>query len=72
MSYENNKCPCGGRKLTDTMICVACEKVVVGTFDRVQMDNVLAGFEVRRFAAMRVLAVARRRNPSLPRAFAAR
>lgn len=38
MSYENNKCPCGGHKLTDTMLCHDCEKAVGGTFDRELMD----------------------------------
>lgn len=25
MSYENTKCPCGGNKPTDTMLCDECE-----------------------------------------------
>lgn len=62
MSYENEKCPCGDKKLTDTMLCGACEGVVAGTFDRVQMVDPAASFELRRNAAIRVLAVSRRRN----------
>ena len=62
MSYENEKCPCGDKKLTDTMLCGACEAVVAGTFDRVEMVDPAASFESRRNAAIRVLSVARRRN----------
>lgn len=72
MAYENNKCPCGGRKLTDTMLCADCEKAVGGTFDRTQMDNPNESFEARRNAAIRVLSVSRRRNASLPLAFSVR
>lgn len=25
MSYENTQCPCGGKKLIDTMLCSECE-----------------------------------------------
>lgn len=72
MSYENSKCPCGGRKLTDTMLCDDCEKAVAGTFDRREMDDPKAPRDVRRSAAIRLLAVARRRNPLLPLAHSSR
>ncbi len=26
MSYEDTNCPCGGKKLRDTMLCDACEQ----------------------------------------------
>jgi len=72
MSYENNKCPCGGRKLTETMLCDECEKAVAGTFDRLRMDDKSAILEDRRRSAIRVLAVARKRQGSLPLAFSGR
>jgi hypothetical protein len=34
MSYENTSCPCGEKKLTDTMLCAACETAVGGSYDR--------------------------------------
>lgn len=70
MSYENNKCPCGGRKLTETMLCDDCEKAVAGTFDRLNMDNHAVPVEVRRKSAIQVLAVCRKRNTTLPLTFA--
>lgn len=66
MSWANTTCPCGGAKERETMLCQACEVAVAGTFDRREMENEAAGFTERRNAAIRVLAVARRRtNPSL-------
>ena len=72
MSYENTHCPCGGKKLTETMLCDSCEKTVAGTHDRTRMDDHTAPVEDRRRAAIRVLAVSRRRNASLPLAFSVR
>ena len=73
MSYENTSCPCGEKKLTDTMLCAACETVVAGSYDRKAMDDHREPFELRRHAAMRVLAVSRRRRTAsaLPLAFQA-
>ena len=73
MSYENTACPCGGQKLTDTMLCAACETAVAGTYDRKAMDDHRETFELRRHAAMRVLAISRRRRTAtaLPMAFQA-
>jgi hypothetical protein len=71
MSYENIHCPCGGKKLTDTMLCPECETALADNFDRREMDNPRATFEHRRNAAIRVLAVSRRRNTKLPLAFKA-
>ena len=62
MSYENTACPCGGQKLTDTMLCAACETAVAGTYDRKAMDDHRNGFELRRQSAMRVLSISRRRR----------
>ena len=69
MSYENTHCVCGGKKQTDTMLCGDCEKSVAGMFDRREMDNEAAPLEQRRSAAIRCLAVARRRNQSFALSF---
>ncbi len=69
MSWENTQCPCGEKKLTDTMLCPACEAHVGQSYDRKLMDDPAAHFDARRSAAIRVLQVARRRVKSLPLAF---
>lgn len=69
MSYKNTRCPCGGQKLTETMLCPACETAVAGTYDRREMDNRAAPLEARRAAAIRLLAVSRRRQSRLPLAY---
>ena len=70
MSYENTACPCGGHKLTETMLCAACETAVAGSYDRKAMDDHRNGFELRRQSAMRVLSISRRRRTAtLPSAF---
>lgn len=61
MSYDSTVCPCGGSKLRETMLCAPCETHVAGSFDRVRMDDLNAPWAQRRAAAIRVLAVARRR-----------
>lgn len=63
MSYENTSCPCGEKKLTDTMLCAACETVVAGSYDRKAMDDHREPFELRRHAAMRVLAPSKIEGP---------
>jgi hypothetical protein len=64
MSYENTQCPCRGQKLPETMLCPDCETAVAGTYDRREMDNPAAPLEARRAAAIRILAVSRRRLSS--------
>jgi hypothetical protein len=73
MSYENTSCPCGEKKLTDTMLCAACETAVGGSYDRKAMDDHRQPFELRRQSALRVLSISRRRRtaPALPLAYQA-
>lgn len=72
MSWENTRCPCGGTKDRDTMLCTACEQAVAGSFDFTRMHDTTAHLSERRSAAVRVLAAARRRNNlSLPLAYSA-
>lgn len=62
MSYENTQCPCGNRKLVETMLCDDCERTFASTLDRKRMDDLTANWSARRGAAIRVLAQARRRR----------
>ena len=67
MSYENSNCPCGGKKLTDTLLCPACEDLFKSHRDRSAMWDRKLPFDARRQAAIRVLAMSRRRaNRPLP------
>ena len=43
------------------MLCGACEDHVAGSFDRSRMDDLTAPWAQRRAAAIRVLAVSRKR-----------
>jgi len=61
MSYDSIHCPCGGRKLPETMLCEACETHVACDPDRRRMEDPSANWCARRAAAIRLLAVARRR-----------
>lgn len=65
MSYDNTQCPCGGRKLVETMLCAECERTFASAPDRRRMDDTTADWSVRRSAAILVLAQARRRRLGL-------
>jgi hypothetical protein len=65
MSWENTACPCGGKKLTDTMLCSPCEQAFATHRDRLAMWDAALPFQSRREAAMRVLAMSRKRSRSL-------
>jgi hypothetical protein len=72
MSYENTQCPCGGKKLIETMLCVECEQSLGGSFDRRRMEDPTASWEDRRASAIRLLTVARKRQAALPLAYSLR
>jgi hypothetical protein len=69
MSYENTACPCGGKKERETMICADCEQHFAATIEIATVQKKSWPMEVRRNAAIRLLAMARRRNKRLPLAF---
>ena len=50
MSYENHPCPCGGKKLIETMLCVECEQSFAGCFDRRCSRSLCSGCRSRRFS----------------------
>ena len=61
MSWENTKCPCGGRKESETMLCRDCEEYLE---DRPEMA-IFRGDgdpDLRRHAAITLLALARGRE----------
>lgn len=72
MSYENSNCSCGGKKLTNTMLCPTCEASFSTHPDRFAMWDRKLPFAARRQAAIRVLAMSRKRaaqGSSLPLSF---
>ena len=63
MSYENTKCPCGGRKERETPFCGDCE---VAFANRPEMDiylNPEYSREARRNANITLVILAHRRLP---------
>jgi len=76
MSYENNACPCGGRKERETMICAECADHIESTnaaFDMKHLKDDSFPVGTRRGMAIRVLTISRNRKRSkmLPLAFSA-
>jgi len=67
MSYEDTNCPCGDRKLTDTMLCDAC---MADLADRREMAIFRSGEDVgtRRHSAIMLLALARGRKRRMSKA----
>jgi hypothetical protein len=71
MSYSNTKCPCGGKKETETMLCEDCT-AAFEIHDSLRHDlasiaNDSHGLCSRRTSAMRlVLAAHRRKAKGLP------
>ena len=64
MSYHDAKCPCGGRKEPQTMLCQPCVEHMKEEmpFELRRWLDLTADFSTRRSAAIRMLAAARRRN----------
>jgi hypothetical protein len=62
MSYANTSCPCGGRKQADAMLCTDCVSAFSDSPAMAIFLNPLQSFETRRPAAIRLLAMSRRRK----------
>lgn len=56
MAFDDTKCPCGGKKLPETMLCRECETHLATDPDMIAF---LGGY--RREAAIRLLSRSRRR-----------
>jgi hypothetical protein len=66
MSFQDNKCPCGGKKPNGTMLCDSCEAEFSGTFEMKVLKDATNDFTQRRSSAIKLLTMARRRTKSLP------
>jgi hypothetical protein len=62
MSYENSKCPCGGKKPTSTMLCDDCNSWLANDRDMKIFRDGNQPDWYRRGAAIRLLSIARRRH----------
>jgi hypothetical protein len=71
MSYEDTACPCGGKKERETLICAECQKAFAHTFEFKRVYDLTEESQCRRTAAIKLLAMARRRNKRLPLVFIA-
>lgn len=66
MAYDDTKCPCGGQKLRETMLCDLCEAHLAERMENRILHNPENSWESRRGAAIRLIAMARQR-PKLAR-----
>lgn len=65
MSYEDNKCPCGGKKERETLICEACKTHIAengGKFDIDHVGDTTHETWARRGMAIRIVTMARKRT----------
>jgi hypothetical protein len=62
MAYDDTHCPCGGFKFHETMLCQECETAFAETNEmKCFRDSINFALETRRGAAIRLLAMSRRR-----------
>lgn len=52
MSYENTKCPCGGTKERETMLCADCEEYLADRKEMKVYRDIQHPLEYRRSAAI--------------------
>jgi hypothetical protein len=69
MAYDDNHCPCGGKKERGTMICPQCQDHLASDPNLAAMTDPRFSWEARRSSAIRILGMARGRNERLPLAF---
>ena len=62
MSYEDQVCPCGGRKEINTMLCEGCEQTFADHPSMSAFKDKGAEVETRRHAAQTLLTLARNRK----------
>jgi hypothetical protein len=63
MAYDDMNCPCGGTKMRETMLCLACETHLANHPEmRVLRDAIGYSVNLRRTAAITLLSIARRRT----------
>ncbi len=62
MSFDNRSCPCGGKKEAGVMLCESCNTALEDYPEMGVFQNEKATTEARRASAIKLLAMARRRN----------
>lgn len=62
MAFDDMRCPCGGTKMSETMLCLECEAAFTGTLDSKDFHDSRLSVDFRRTAAIKLLAMARRRK----------
>lgn len=62
MSWADTKCPCGGIKERETMLCGECLETFAATTELAAVNNPLISFSGRRGCAIRLLSMARKRK----------
>ena len=60
MSYHDTRCPCGGKKPTDTMLCDNCNQRLSERREMAIFRNEKEDQSYRRHAAIILLSLARR------------
>jgi len=61
MSWEDNKCPCGGHKERQTMLCSACETFLADHPSMAAYKDEQRSLDARRHAAIVLCTLARKR-----------
>ncbi len=61
MSYADEKCPCGGKKQRDTMLCSDCETALADRHEMRRYQDGTIPIDLRRHAAIVLLSLARGR-----------
>lgn len=65
MSWDDTRCPCGDRKERETLLCPACREQFKNTIEMKVFSAIVPRVDnraERRAAAIRLLAMARRRK----------
>lgn len=62
MAYEDTKCPCGGKKPTDTMLCDDCVEHLKDRREMAEYQDITLRHDYRRSAATILVSLARQRN----------
>lgn len=62
MAYEDTHCPCGGHKERETMLCRECEQEFAEKPESRVLRDPTTGWAQRRGAAIRLIAMSRKRR----------
>lgn len=62
MSYEDTNCPCGGKKLRETMLCADCETAFASHPSMKVFKDETYSLDARRHAAIVLLTLSRKRK----------